>query len=372
MVQKLHIAACLDDLNHIRSVDKGGMLSFCMDTPKHYKEALRMANKVAINYSKPKAIIVAGMGGSAIGGELLKDWGRDNVKVPIEICREYSLPAYADDKTLAFILSYSGETEETLNAFLEAVKKKCMIICVSSGGALSDFTENMGFPNLRIPAGLPPRAALPYLFAPLLIFMEKLGLVSEVEGEVSDAINVMEQVCLENSPERPLMENFSKKLAADVNGTVPVIYGFSFYRSVAQRFKQQFNENSKVPSKWEVFPELNHNEVVGWERAEMFTKHFSTILIRDKNESEEIRRRIEFTKELALNRTAGVYEVWSRGESKLSKMISALLIGDFTSIYLAILRGIDPTPVETINRIKMKIAEIGTKERILQELRKFL
>ncbi len=343
-----------------------------MNTPKYYKDALIMAKKMSMDYSKPKAIIVAGMGGSAIGGELLKDWGRDNVKVPIDVCREYSLPAYADDNTLAFILSYSGETEETLNAFLEAIKRKCMIICISSGGALSDFAENLGFPNLRIPAGLPPRAALPYLFAPLLIFMEKLGLASKVEDEIYDAINVMWQICLKNSPERPLMENFSKKLAAYVNGTIPVIYGFGFYRSVAQRFKQQFNENSKVPSKWEVFPELNHNEVVGWEGAELFTKYFSTILIRDKNESEEIRRRIEFTKEIALNKTAGVYEVWSKGESKLSRMMSALLIGDFASTYLAILRGIDPTPVETINRVKMKIAEVGTKERILQELRKFL
>jgi glucose/mannose-6-phosphate isomerase len=157
-------------------------------------------------------------------------------------------------------------------------------------------------------------------------------------------------------------------LASNISGTVPVVYGFGLYRSVAQRFKQQFNENSKVPSKWEVFPELNHNEVVGWEGAESLSKCFSAIILRDKSEPEEIRSRIEATKELMLDKIAGIHEVWSRGEGRLAKMLSTTLIGDFTSVYLALLRGIDPTPVETINMLKRRIAKTGMRDRILREL----
>ena len=358
----------LDDLNAIRKIDRSNMLSFCVEAAKHYENAFKMAKTVTVSYPKPKAIIVAGMGGSAIGGELLKDWTRDALKIPLEVCRDYSLPAYADEKTLALIVSYSGETEETLSIFLEALKKKCMFACISSGGAVTEFAEKMEVPHLRVPSGIPPRAALPYLFIPMLAFMGKLWLASNVEAEISEAIKILRQVCEENAPQKRLKENFSKMLASNISGTVPVVYGFGLYRSVAQRFKQQFNENSKVPSKWEVFPELNHNEVVGWEGAESLSKCFSAIILRDKSEPEEIRSRIEATKELMLDKVAGIYEVWSIGEGRLAKMLSTTLIGDFTSVYLALLRGIDPTPVETINMLKRRIAKTGMRDRILREL----
>ncbi|MGB9958934.1 MAG: bifunctional phosphoglucose/phosphomannose isomerase [Candidatus Bathyarchaeales archaeon] len=360
----------LDNLKEIKRIDKSNMLSFCVEAAKHYENAFKIAKTVNVSCPlEPKAIIVAGMGGSAIGGELLKDWARDTLKVPLELCRDYALPAYADENTLAFIVSYSGETEETLSVFLEALKRKCMITCISSGGSLIEFAEKMSIPYLRVPHGFPPRAALPYLFIPTLVFVEKLGLVSKVEREIPEAIKVLRQVCEENAPQTPLKENFSKMLASNINGTVPVVYGFGVYRSVAQRFKQQFNENSKVPSKWEFFPELNHNEVVGWEKPEKLSKHFSAIFLRDKSEPEEIQSRIEATKELMLDKIAGVYEVWSRGEGRLAKMLSTTLIGDFASVYLALLREIDPTPVETINLLKRKIAETGARNKILHELK---
>lgn len=359
----------LDDLKAISNIDRSNMLSFCVETAKHYENAFKMAKTVTVNYSKPNAIIVAGMGGSAIGGELLKDWTHNTLKIPVEVCKDYALPAYADEKTLNLIVSYSGDTEETLSIFLEALKKKCMIFCISSGGALREFAEKMNVTHLHVPYGIPPRAALPYLFIPLLVFMDKLGLASNVKTEISRAIEIMRQVCEENAPEKPLRENFSKMLASNISGTIPVVYGFGIYRSVAQRFKQQFNENSKVPSKWDVFPELNHNEVVGWERAKSLSKCFSAIILRDSGEPEEIRCRIEATKELMLEKIAGIYEVWSRGEGRLAKMLSTTLIGDFTSVYLALLRGIDPTPVETINMLKRRIANTGMRDRILRELK---
>ena len=357
----------LDDTAKIGKIDKSNMLSFCVNVPEHYRAAAKAAEEISLGYSKPENIIVAGMGGSAIGGELLKDWARDKVQEPIEVSRAYSLPAYANEKSLVLIVSYSGETEETLSSFLDAVKRKCMVFCLSSGGSLLGFAEKLNVPYLRVPSGFPPRAALPYLFTPLLVLMEKLQIFSGVSGGLYETMTVLEQVSGENAPEKPVKDNFAKILASKINGSVPVVYGFGVFRSVAQRFKTQFNENSKMPSKWEYFSELNHNEIVGWEKAGELAKCFSTIFIRDKNEPNDVRNRIETTKTL-LHSDLKRFEVWSQGKSALARMLSTVCIGDFTSVYLAILRNVDPTPVETISLLKQRIKKSGTKKKIIREL----
>ena len=277
------------------------------------------------------------------------------------------MPSYANERSLVFVISYSGETEESLSSFLDAVKRRCMIFCVSSGGSLLEFAEKLGVPYIRVASGMPPRAALPYLFVPLLKTVEKVGVISGVSDELSEAIKVLERVADENAPVKPVKDNFAETLASGVNGSVPEVYGFGVYRSVAQRFKQQFNENSKVPSKWEFFSELNHNEIVGWEKAGKLAKCFSTIFIRDRSEPNEIRSRIEMTKTL-LPSDSNVFEVWSQGESELARMLSTVCIGDFTSVYLAILRNVDPTPVENINLLKEKLMQGGIKEKVKREL----
>jgi glucose/mannose-6-phosphate isomerase len=358
----------LDDMGKIREIDRSNMLSFCVDAAKHYQKAAKIAEKISLRYPKPENIIVAGMGGSGIGGELLKDWARDKAQVPIEVSRDYSLPAYANEKSLVLIVSYSGETEESLSAFLDATKKKCMIHCISSGGSLLEFAEKLNVPYLRVPSGMPPRAALPYLFTPLLKALEKV-IVSSVSEDFSEAIKILERISGENAPEKLARENFSKTLALGIDESVPVVYGFGVYRSVAQRFKQQFNENSKVPSKWEFFSELNHNEIVGWEKAGKLANCFSTIFIRDKNEPNEVRSRIETTKAL-MRSDSKMFEVWAQGKSALARMLSVICIGDFTSVYLAILRKVDPTPVSTIALLKEKMKQSGTKEKVIRELEK--
>jgi glucose/mannose-6-phosphate isomerase len=360
----------LDDPSEVRKIDRSDMLSFCVEAPKHYAKAAKFAKTVSFNYSKPQTIIVSGMGGSAIGGELLKDWTRDKITVPVEVCREYSLPAYADKKTLVVVVSYSGETEESLSAFLDAVKRKCMVFCVSSGGALREFSEKLNVPHLLVPAGMAPRTTLPYLFIPLTVLLEKLGLVSDVSSEVSETVKMLKLVSEANSPEKPFRRNFSKTLASDICGTIPVAYGFGFYRAAAQRFKTQFNENSKIPAKWEFFSELDHNEIVGWEGANGLAEDFSAIFIRDDNEPDPIRQRIAATKELMLKESVKAFEVRSQGKSTLAKMSSAICIGDFASVYLAILRGVDPTPVRSISILKEKIRQTGVRDRVIHELRK--
>ncbi|MGA2385213.1 MAG: bifunctional phosphoglucose/phosphomannose isomerase [Candidatus Bathyarchaeia archaeon] len=363
-------APVLDDVQKIKMVDRSNAVNFCVNSAKLYREAEELAGKVKVNYPKPSSIIVAGMGGSGIGGDLLKDWAKNQTAVPIEVNREYELPEYAGKKTLVLITSYSGDTEETLSAFLDALKRKCMIFCVSSGGALLENAERLNVPYLRVPTGMPPRAALPYLMVPLLVYVEKMGLVSGALEELSEAVQLLEKIGVDNAPEKATVENYSKALALNIGQTSPVIYGFGMYRSVAMRYKQQFNENSKVPAKWDVFSELNHNEIVGWERAGELAKSFSAIFLRDKEEPVAIQSRIEITKELMEQAGVGLLEVQAQGKSRLARMLSTTLIGDFASVYLAVLRGVDPTPVKTINYLKDTLKYNGFREKVLAELRK--
>ena len=364
------VAHLLDDVGRIIAVDKSGMLNFCKNSSMHYHKAAEIAAKITVNYPKPDNIIVAGMGGSAIGGDLLKDWAKNKLIVPLEINREYHLPSYVGKKTLALITSYSGDTEEALSSFVDALKHKCMIYCISSGGDLLKYAEKLKVPYLRVPGNMPPRAALPYMLIPLLVFMEKAGLAKGVSAELNETLELLEKISKENSPEKPAKENFAKTLTLNIGRTVPVVYGFGIYRGVAQRFKQQFNENSKVPAKWEFFPELNHNEVVGWEQSDDFGKCFSIIFIRDKDEPVEIKSRIETTKQILKEAGLKMFDIQAQGKSALAKMLSTVIVGDFTSIYLAVQHGVDPTPVKTINYLKDKLKENGIKEKIIGELEK--
>jgi len=253
----------LDDLDEIHGIDKSSMLQYSIEASKHYREAVCLADKINVNFPKPNNIVIAGMGGSGIGGELLKDYARNQAPVPIEVSKDYTLPAYAGKRSLVVIVSYSGDTEESLSAFLDAAKRGCMMFCVSSGGALLEQATKLNVPLLKVPLGMPPRAASPYLLMPQFLLMEKLGLVKGVSHGLNEASRILQKVSRENAPENPVEENPSKSLALGLNGTMPVVYGFGIYRAVAQRWKQQFNENAKIPAKWDSFPELDHNEIVG-------------------------------------------------------------------------------------------------------------
>ena len=346
------VTPILDNKEKIFLVDKSGMLNFSVDASTHYRKAAEVAEKIQVSYLKPANIVVAGLGGSAIGGDLLKDWAKNQLSVPIEVSREYLLPAYAGKKTLVLITSYSGDTEETLSSFLDALKRKCMIFCISSGGALIKYAKKHNVPYLQVPGGMPPRAALPYMLVPLLVLMEKAGLVKGVKNELDEAILLLKKISLENGPDTLTRDNFAKTVATHIGDTAPAIYGFGAYRSVAQRFKQQFNENAKSAAKWEFFPELDHNEIVGWEGRGEQCKYFSVIFIRDSEEPVEIESRIETTKQIMERRGLIMFDLEVQGNSLLAKMLSTIVVGDFTSVYLAVLRGADPTPGKNHQRTK--------------------
>jgi len=364
------VVSILDKTSQIKKIDKTDMLSFLENVAYHYKKAEKISENILINFHKPSNIILGGMGGSAIAGEIFKDWAKEKIDIPVEVVRDYYLPNYSSEESLVLILSYSGNTEESLSAFLHSLKKGCMTFCISSGGNLIEYSKKTATPYLCIPTGMPPRVALPYLLTPLLIAIKKSGLIKGIKDELAEANKILAQLSKANSCKTLTNANYCKKLALELNGKIPAIYGFGIFASVAHRYKQQFNENSKIPSKFEVFSELNHNEIVGWEQKSKFSKYYSIIFLRDKNEPYQIKSRIEMTKNL-LPSDLKTFEIWSQGSSDLAKILSTICLGDFTSVYHAILNKIDPTPVKTINQLKEKLGKLHTKEKILRELEQY-
>ncbi len=362
----------LDTPTKIKEIDQSDMLSDLANTSDYCRDAIKRAKQVDVPKNvKPQNIVIVGMGGSAMGGELLKDWLHDTLPVSIEVCRDYNLPAYVTKDTLVIANSYSGNTEETLTAFLSAKQKKCTICAITSGGLLGDFCTKLHVSHVLIPSGLQPRVALPYMFFSLPVVLEKMGVVSNVDAELEDAIEVVESVSKENALEVPLKDNKAKSIAEKIVDTMPVIYGFRQYTSVAHRMKAQFNENSKVPSKSESFPELNHNETMGYDAPKILNEKISVIVIRDPDEPLEIKNRIETTVELVFKKAKTLTEITAKGQSKLGKMFSVLCLGDYVSVYLAVLQNKDPTPVKIIDKVKAELAKKNRlKERFEAELAK--
>jgi glucose/mannose-6-phosphate isomerase len=343
----------LDDPNVLK-LDKLKMYEIVENFPEHCERAIEISKNFLkdLRLVKPRKIATCGMGGSAIGGDLLKNWLPN---LDIKVIRGYELPEYVDKGYLLFAVSYSGNTEETLSVFNQAVKRGIKIIAISSNGKLEKLCKKKRVSLIKIPTGMPPRSALPYLFLPMVIVLEKVGVVKKGR-EIKDALKVLKKLKSELKPEVKTSKNISKQIALKLKGKIPVIYGFDCYEAVAYRAKTQFNENSKVPSFSENFPELNHNAILGWLSKDL-GKSFCVIIIRDKNETSKMKKRIEFTKKVISKSGASIIELRGRGKTKLAKMLSLIYILDFASIYLAFLYKKDPSDTQLISELKRYIRE---------------
>ncbi len=351
----------LDSPRQIEAVDRHGMLEALKNFPKYCREALKLGLEADLNRLQGGNfvnVVFLGMGGSAIGGNLLKDWAYGRLKVPFEVCRDSEIPGFLGEGSLAIAISYSGNTFETLKAFREALKRGSHALTISSGGKLAEESLQAGVSHIRVPGGLQPRAALPYLMIPAGLALERLGLLENFQGELEEAVKVLDGLALKFGPESPVDANPAKQLALGLHATLPVIYGFREYSSVAYRFKTQLNENSKIFCKYDVFPELDHNEIVGWEGLQPFLAgRIHVVILRDKSEPAEISAIVEAVKEIIAESSPRVTELYGEGETRLAKMLSLIYLCDYTSFYLAILNGVDPTPVSSIAALKRKLAE---------------
>jgi glucose/mannose-6-phosphate isomerase len=347
----------LDDLG-VLQVDRSGMVQLLLDFPEHVQAGERLGQHAQLpSAAGVREIVVAGLGGSAISGDLLRSYLSPECRVPIWVNRQDLLPAFVGPQTLVCTVSYSGNTEETLRAFAEARARGAQLLAVTGGGQLAAIAEQAGVPCIRVDSGMPPRTTLGLLFTPILVVLARLRLVADQKGPIAETVELLRELAAQYRPGIETFRNPPKELATQLDEQWPVIYGVQdFSDVVAYRWRTQFNENSKVLASHHVFPELNHNEVVGWEVLQSLHKRLWVILLRDSQEPDRIARMIEIAKTFLQEKAAGITEVRSQGSCRLARLFSLLYMGDFTSYYLALLRGVDPRPVRAIDLLKERLA----------------
>lgn len=345
----------LESAERVSAIDRSQMRDLLREFPEQLERAWEPASSVSVPDSF-EHVLLCGMGGSAIGGDFLRIYLRQKgFPKPIEVVRGYELPPFADERTLVFAVSYSGNTEETLSCTQQALEYGCKVIAITSGGRLAQFAEEHRMTRVKILGGMPPRTALAYLFVPLLRSLLPLLDEWEVEREFQEAVGTLRELAATYS-EKPEAENPAKQQARALFQRIPVIYGSEVTEPVARRWKCQVNENAKQPANWDVLPELHHNEIMGWESS--LTKRFAYVLLRDPEEHPQVRKRFAITRELLEERGHTVLEVRppEEGRGLLSRLLSLSYLGDWVSLYLALLNGVDPTPVELIETMKRRLA----------------
>jgi glucose/mannose-6-phosphate isomerase len=353
----------LDDLNLIEKYDKSNQLGIMKEWASLVKEAREIGLKLDIpqsfqwknktfNFIKPTNIIICGMGGSAIAGDYVVRLFEKDLGIPIIVNRDYRLPSFADENSLIICISYSGNTEETLSRYLDALQRKSMIVSISSSGALEEFSNSIGVPHLKIKEGLPPRSSLPLIYIALITLLEKLEIVPNIANDIAETEQLLKKLAEEYSPNVSTEESIPKKIAYGLFNTLPVFLGNTIYSPVAYRAKCEFNENSKIIALNEEIPENNHNSIVVFDNPNKALNDVAFVFFRDKEESKPIKIRIEEIKKLATERTEKVLEINSQGKSVLAKQLSSTYLIDYVSIYLAILYEVDPTITPSIDKLK--------------------
>jgi glucose/mannose-6-phosphate isomerase len=343
------------DRETVAAVDSTGQLAEILDLPVHLRDALwRVESSGAAPVDAAGGLIVAGMGGSAVGGRLaLGALGRRLTR-PLTVADGYALPGWAGADTLVLCSSYSGATEETLAAYDDAAQRGAPRLVATTGGPLAERARRDRVPVIPVPGGFQPRAAVGYALVAALEAARLAGAAPGLHDEVEAAAALAETLVAEWGPDAD-GDNQAKALARALHGTVPVIVGAELTAAAAYRWKCQFNESAELPAFASVLPEADHNEVVGWAAARELGR-FSCVLLEDPDAHPRNRRRSELTADIAAEGAAPVVRVDARGESPLERLVSLVLLGDLVSVYAAVLRGADPVDIPAIDAVKAALA----------------
>lgn len=348
----------LDDIQIYRQLDSQGMGDFIAGFAQQCRDAWRNVSRFSPppQFRDAAQVVILGMGGSAIGGDLIRTLVFDECPIPIIVSREYTVPASVNARTLVIASSHSGNTEETLSAFGEALTRGAMLLAITTGGKLEALTREAGGVALSFNFRSQPRAALGYSFISLLGVMARVGLIPDPSRELEQALQAVEALESEIGRGVPTSRNRAKQLAQRLYGKLPVVYGSGPLGEVAHRWKTQFNENSKTTAAYDLMSELNHNTVVGYEFPRNILAETLFVLLRSPRERPQIQRRFEVTMDLLRQRGLQYETVEAKGNGALAEMLWTIHFGDYVSYYLAILNGADPTPIPAIDYLKNALA----------------
>jgi glucose/mannose-6-phosphate isomerase len=338
----------------ISAVDTSGELDDMLGLPDHLRDALWRVESAGLEpHDAPGGLVIAGMGGSAIGGALARAALGDRASRPIALARDYGVPAWTTPDTTVLCASYSGETEETLAAFEAAGALGARRIVSTTGGKLAEAARADGVPVIPLPGGFQPRAAVSYSLVVALEVAGMCGAGERLHTEIDVAAAHAERLVAEWGPDAS-DGCLPKEIARGLHGTVPQIAGSGLTAPIAYRWKTQINENAKVPCFANELPELDHNEIAGWEGAAELGR-FSAVFLDDSDLHPRIRQRIELTRGLIAASAAATYRVESVGENRTERLVSLVLLGDLVSLYLAVLAGQDPGPIDMLEELKRSL-----------------
>lgn len=347
----------LDDPQIFRQYDSQGMLTRIHEMPWQCQRAWQLAMDFDLpqDYFEVDKVVILGVGGSAIGGDLVGGLAVSEAKLPVFTYRGYHPPAFIDARTLVIASSYSGKTEETLSSFERVLGTEAKKLAITTDGKLKMMAEAGNIPVFCFDYKAQPRAALGFSFLPILCFLQRLGFLSDKSTDVAETIRVLQELSEKVNEGEVISRNPAKQLANRLYGRLAVIYGADILSEVAHRWKTQLNENSKAWAFYEVFPELNHNAIVGYQFPLGLASKVVVVLLHFALLPHRLELRYQATCQL-LDRAGIDYQIVDgEGTSSLSQMMSLVLFGDYVSYYLGILNKVDPTPVQNISYLKEQL-----------------
>ena len=342
------------DTASIEAVDPSGMLGDVLAQPLQLGDALWRTQSAGIRTRDlPGGLVVCGMGGSAIGGDLAKAALGDRATRPVTVVRGYALESWTPPESLVLCASYSGDTEETLACFEAAGAAGAQRVVITTGGTLAELARAEDVPVIGVPAGMQPRAAVTYMTIGVLECAALCGAAPGLHAEIDMATGLLERLIEEWGPSGA-DDSLPKSVAHRLDGTVPVIHGASATTAPARRWSTQINENAGLPAYWSELPEANHNQICGWERGRELAP-LSGVFLCDPDQHPRVQRHVELAAAELDRVGAPAVTVDTQGESRLERVLSSVLLGDLVSVYLAVLAGVDPTPTPPLERLKQQL-----------------